>query len=405
MGTTGFWSFYDILIKKIPLDNIKGKVAIIDIILYIHKYVIGIRKSGHDITTKDGKVINHIYAISKIIKNFTDNNILPVCVFDGKSPLLKEESVEKRKEIIEISKEKCEQLKTNSNENTEEYIKYFKRSFNITNDMIIECKQFLELSGIPFVNSIGEADPQCAGLGYYYKNISSGVFSEDSDILMYGAPCLLRDFDLKTNTVSIIYMEDILKYLQEKTDTITTKFNKKKLIFTKENFIDFSIIMGNDYCGGIRSNGGNNRDKLFELFVISQLNVPVFINIIYELNTDKIIYYVPENFLIKWKLSKKIYSNVEIILPSLIDINMKKPQIKNMNNFLEELNFREDIINHINESLTNVYNYFSNSIIITKPLSSCSIEHRINSINNNINIDDNLSEWITVGSRKKDRFN
>ena len=39
-----------------------------------------------------------------------------MCVFDGKSPLIKEESVEKRKEIIELSKEKCEQLKNTNNE-------------------------------------------------------------------------------------------------------------------------------------------------------------------------------------------------------------------------------------------------------------------------------------------------
>ena len=390
MGTTGFWSFYNKLIRKISIDEIKGKVAVVDILLYIHKYVIGIRKSGNDIKTKNGKVINHIYAISKIIKNFTDNNILPVCVFDGKSPLIKEESVEKRKEIIELSKEKCEQLKNTNNENSEEYIKYFKRSFNITIQMINECKQFLEICGIPYVNSIGEADPQCAALGYYYKNILSGTFSEDSDILLYGAPCLLKDFDLKTNTVSIIYIEDILNYLQEKTDTITNKFNKKKLIITKDNFIDFSIIMGNDYCNGIRTNGSNDREKLFQLFVISKFDVELFVNIIYELNKRELTYYIPENFLTKWIQSRQIYKNVEIISPQLIDIKMKKPQEINIRSFLEILNFREDIIIHISESLSNIYNYFLNSILVS---------------NNNLSCRSELSnDWIIVGSKKDKKF-
>ena len=69
MGTSGFWSFYSKLVKKININQIKNKVAYVDIILYLHKYIIGIRKSGKDIENKNGKVINHIYAITKIIKN------------------------------------------------------------------------------------------------------------------------------------------------------------------------------------------------------------------------------------------------------------------------------------------------------------------------------------------------
>ena len=35
--------------------------------------------------------------------------------------------------------------------------------------MISECKELLDKSGIPYVNSIGEADPQCVGMQHYYK--------------------------------------------------------------------------------------------------------------------------------------------------------------------------------------------------------------------------------------------
>jgi hypothetical protein len=67
MGTSGFWSFYSSLIKTIPINQIKGKVAFIDIILYIHKYVIGIRKGGSDIKSKNGKNIIHLFALTKIV--------------------------------------------------------------------------------------------------------------------------------------------------------------------------------------------------------------------------------------------------------------------------------------------------------------------------------------------------
>ena len=390
MGITGFWSFYNDCVKKVPLSEVKNKVAIVDTILYIHKYVIGIRKSGRDVITKNGKVINHIFALSKIIKNFTDNNILPVFVFDGRSPNIKEDVVEKRKDIIKTSKQKCDELIDSGNTDSDEYIKYFKRSFSINNEIISECKEFLDYCGIPFVNSFGEADPQCAALGHYYKNICSGVFSEDSDILLYGAPYLLRDLDLVHNTVSIICIDDIINFLQNKTNEITKKYNKPDIIVTKDNFMDFSIIMGNDYCNGIRINGSSHREKMFELFVISNFNIEIFLKIIYCINTKKITYIVPENFLLKWKQTKETLKNVEIINPALINIKMKKIQSSNLVNFLNGFEFRSDIIKHIIESVINVYNYFNSSIVYVRPeKKTCGEEY---------------NEWTTVESKRKIKF-
>lgn len=385
MGTSGFWSFYSSLIKTIPINQIKGKLAFIDIILYIHKYVIGIRKGGTDIKSKDGKNIIHLFALTKIIKNFTDQNILPVCVFDGKSPLIKSESIEKRRELIEISKEKCEELKKNNEENTEEYIKHFRRSFSITNELLNECKEYIKLTGLPYINSIGEADPQCAALSYYYSNISLGVFSEDSDILLYGAKSLLRNFDNKTNCVSIIHLEDILNYLQEKSDfiSINHKINHKN--FTRENLIDFSIIMGTDYCQGIRCNGHNNREKLFELFVFAHYNVEIFKEMIDIINSHKFSYFVPENFIEKWKETRKIYMDSYVINPSDINITMNKPNYYQLRRFLENFSFRNDVIIHISDSLSNLYNYFDGAINI------------INKIND--------EEWTFVGKNGKMKQN
>ena len=390
MGITGFWSFYNDCVKKIHLDDVKNKVAIVDIILYIHKYVIGIRKSGRDVITKEGKIINHIFALSKIIKNFTDNNILPVFVFDGRSPLIKEDVVEKRKDIIKSSKQKCDELIENGNIESEEYIKHFKRSFSINSEIISECKEFLDYCGIPFVNSVGEADPQCAALGYYYKNICSGVFSEDSDILLYGAPYLLRDLDLLNKTVSMISIDDIINFLQKKTNDITQKHNRPELIVTKDNFIDFSIIMGNDYCNGIRTNGGGNRDKLFELFVVSNFNIEIFLKLIYCINSKEIMYIVPDNFLLKWKQTNYTFKNVEIIIPSLINIKMKKIQTDKLIKFLTKLEFRNDIIKHIIESVNNVYDYFNSSIkYIKSEQKTCGQEY---------------NEWTTIEIKRKIKF-
>ena len=379
MGTTGFWSFYNELIQKVSLDTVKGKILFIDIILYIHKYVIGIRKSGYDIKSKDGKIINHIYAITKIIKNFAELGIFPVPVFDGKSPSIKEESIEKRREQTELSIEKCNEIileKIDTLDDLddinkdymydivtdEEYIKYFKRSFILTQQMINECKNLLDKSGIPYVNSIGEADPQCVGMSHYYKNISAGIYSEDSDIILYGADCIYRDIDFKNNQISILYLNSIIDFLQKKTDHICNKYNLPQKTITREILIDFSIIMGNDYCNGIRISGGNNRDKLFEFFVVTNFDVNMFVELLYSLNNDKILYYIPDTFLIKWKLCRELYFNVDILDPQNINIKFKKSNMTDIKQFLQKFNIRTDIIDHYVKAIEQNFNNYNYSI-------------------------------------------
>lgn len=393
MGTTGFWSYYSSLVKTMNLSKIKNHIMFIDIILYIHKYVIGIRKSGNDIKLKDGKNITHIYAMHKIIKPFIDLNILPICVFDGKAPIIKEETIEKRKDVIENSIEKCVKLKENNiSEKDEEYIKYFKRSFVLTTDMINECKEFLDNLGLPYVNSIGEADPQCAGLSHYYMNYCAGVYSEDSDIILNGGSILLRDLNLKDNTISYIKQDSIIKFLQEKCDIITEKYNLNKQIITHEIFIDFSHIMGNDYCNGIRCSGGNNRDKLFEIFVCCNFDVELFVETIYELNKKKILFYIPEDFLIKWKISKNTFNNIKIINPAEINLNLNKINTTKLYYFLSKYEFKNEIIINMCDIMNILYSNYYNIMTILggnngNKKKSCSIE--------------NDNDWQTVFSKKK----
>ena len=398
MGTTGFWSYFSSLVKTMNLSQIKNRIMFIDVVLYIHKYVIGIRKSGNDIKLENNKNITHIHAMYKIIKPFIDLNILPICVFDGKAPNSKEETIEKRKENIEINIEKCNKLKENNiDECDEEYIKYFKRSFVLTTEMINECKQFLDNLGLPYVNSIGEADPQCAGLSHYYENYCAGVYSEDSDIILNGANILMRDLNLKNNTISYITKDSIIKFLQDKCDLITKKYNLKKQIINHQVLLNFSHIMGNDYCNGIRCSGGNNRDKLFEIFVCCNFDVELFVEIIYEMNKDKILFYIPEDFLIKWKISINIFENIKIINPSDINLNLTKIDHKKINYFLQKNEFKNELIKNIIDGIDILYeNYY-------QTMKQLNINFNDNSKINNFTNDNvtNDNEWHTVGHKKK----
>lgn len=376
MGCKGLWAFLETIVTELPLDKIRGKPIVIDIMLYIYKYTIGIRNTGHDIFSENGENQNHIYAIYNLIKNFSENGILPICIFDGKSPEIKKESVEKRKLLTEIAEQKCKDIinRTHNlmNDNiTEpnnkiqdflqsEYIKNFKRSFSINTQIINDCKNLLDYFGIPYYDAIGEADSQCSALGYYYKNVVSGVLSEDSDVLIYGGPVLFRDIDFKKNKVKCLELDKIMIYLQEKTNNICNTNFKKLINFTMDNFIDFTIILGNDYGHGIRCAGGNNRDKLFEIFVLNHFDVVKYIAHLYQINKllGTIKYYIPEQFIEKWVISKNNYKFSEIIQPSEININMNKPNDERIKLFFQKKQIRMMKLDTIISTLSKLYNYY-----------------------------------------------
>ena len=380
MGCKGLWAFLNDVIKIESIDKLKGKPIIIDAMLYIYKYIIGIRNNGRDILNSNGKNINHIFAIYNLVKIFSENGILPICVFDGKAPEIKKECIEKRKQIIGIADEKCKaileaqleaqlqnqsELNDNNLENDDtEYIKNFKKSISINTEIINDCKYFLSSLGIPYINSIGEADSQCTILSHYYKNVISGVLSEDSDVLIFGGHKLYRDFDFKSNTIKSLDLNDIIAFFQKKVDTICSTLFKKSFEFTINNFIDFTIILGNDYNHGIRCGGGNNREKIFELFVLNNCDIIKFIAHLYQINNilGIIKYYIPENFIEKWVYSKNNYSDAEIINPADINIYMNKPNRENIKKFLQIENFNCNQI----DTITNIANILYDNYSINK---------------------------------------
>jgi len=349
MGSKGFWSFLNSIVKRVELSKLKGKPLLIDINLYLYKHIIGIKKNGTDIINKKGENINHILSIYNIIKNFIIAGIYPICVFDGKAPFIKNNVVEKRR----TNSQKSNILISNISDSNSEYIKHFKRSFVINKEIIDECKIFLKMCGIPYIESAGEADEQCAALSYYCKDLISGILSEDSDIFMFGGTILYKDIDLYENTISELSIKDILEYLQNKADDIYIKNNLSKEIFTFNNMLDFSIILGNDYTNGIRYNikkdnkefinndtsfQNISREEIFNQFILCDKDIDKLITKLYNYNEIKgvIIYYIPAQFKQVYEETIYNYKNPFVLQPEDIDINMKKIDTNKLTSYLAQ---------------------------------------------------------------------
>lgn len=224
-----FLNNYDGIVKEINNDNFNGEKIVIDISIILYQVIIAIRNSGADLTNQQGYVTSHILGLFNKTITLLKKNIVPIYVFDGVPPEFKKNIIDARKDIKKKAFLKLENATTN-----EERIKYFKRTVSISPEQINDCKELLTLMGIPFINAPAEADSQCA---YMVKNkIASSVITEDMDILTFGSDKIYRNLASRKKKTLEIKLEDILE----------------KIDLTYDQFIEFCMLLGCDYCERIK---------------------------------------------------------------------------------------------------------------------------------------------------------
>ena len=102
----------NLLVEKEPNEYFGKKIAI-DISILIYQVVIAIRNSGSDLTNEKGEITSHILGLFNKTLYFLDKGIIPVYVFDGKPPNLKQKILDARKQV---RKKALERLSDNISE-------------------------------------------------------------------------------------------------------------------------------------------------------------------------------------------------------------------------------------------------------------------------------------------------
>mgnify|MGYP003386059020 CR=1 FL=1 len=251
-------------IRNVNTCVLENKVIAIDISIFLYQYACAIKNnSSSDLVNKDGEVITHVQAIVTKALGLIKKKIKPIFVFDGSAPIQKNHTLEGRNKTKKQAKEKIknfniqindlyqsmistpttidelddQQLKMDQiTELKKKKLTASKQTTHISKKQMTECKEILELFGIPVVQAPSEADPQCVHLTS--RNIAYGVATEDMDILTFGAKHLIRK--LSSSSQCIIY--DF--------DTIISDLG-----FTHDQFIDACILLGCDYTGTIKGLG------------------------------------------------------------------------------------------------------------------------------------------------------
>lgn len=93
----------------------------------------------------------------------------------------------------------------------------------------IKCKELLDIMGLAYFQADGEAETLCAEL--CINNQVDAVLSEDTDVLAYGTVIFLSKIDMRRETVTVIFYQDILN----------------ALAINSDQFLDMCIMLSCDY--------------------------------------------------------------------------------------------------------------------------------------------------------------
>jgi len=303
MGIPGVKSLIHNKGKSTNLRNYNGMVVAIDASLYIYKY--GYRY-----------LLGFFYKSCMLL----NHGILPLWVFDGPPPIIKNETIMRRRKKRVRARVKLKNTKLTKNQE----IQLKKQAFGINSKIIEDIKNLLQFMGLPFVQSPGEADAQCAALNK--SGLASIVMSNDWDIFLFGGKSILVD---DKNELTQINISDILKTLN----------------INKDQLIDLAILLGTDYCKGVNCESATN---VLERFRECNFNIGKYDS-------------VSNEFLINWKQARDYYINAPVVNPKKVNTTWKQPQCGKIYQCLHNTkNFNKTHIQKKINELNFLYNQYIN---------------------------------------------
>lgn len=401
MGVDGLYKFinknFPDVYKTIGINEIKGKSCIIDGMQHIYSQLIYMRSRDKEVLTTDGKNISHIHGLINSLTYYLKNDIIPIFVFDGKSPDIKKKKIEERKKNLKENLNKLKEIqmqKDNLNEYInlfsvenltdlenstnlenydnliygtppndlinfeeeimkmnnlqEEYKKIYKKSIVMKDYYVRDWIEILELLGLPVIKAEGEADPLCA---YMLKNNPNiyGIISDDSDMLVFGSPVLMRKSINQQFT--IIELEKLLTSIEI---LLSNEFGRY-ICFDQDNLVDFSILLGTDY-GNLKLNKSfTDSYDMLKNFVLCDMDFTKMIStddyerfqIIKKYYTECDFKKECDNFLKKPIWSKP---NFMVLKKRLLELNVDEEYIDKNNEFLDLC------FNKINKKISTKFN-------------------------------------------------
>ena len=231
--------------KNISFKDLEGRSVSIDAFNTLYQFLSTIRqRDGRPLTDENGNVTSHLSGILYRNSSMIEKDIKPIYIFDGQAPELKSETQAKRREIREESEKIYKEALAQGD--TEKARKYAMRSSKLSPEIIESSKKLLTLMGIPYIDAKGEGEAQAAYL--VEKGDAYAVASQDYDCLLFGAKRVVRNLAVNSNLGNLEYYE-LSKVLKE-------------LNVSREELVDMGILIGTDFCDGLKGVGAKTALKL-----------------------------------------------------------------------------------------------------------------------------------------------
>ena len=234
--------------EKISLNDLHDRVIVIDAYNVLHQFLASIRqRDGTPLKNSKGEVTSHLSGLFHRTANLVEARIRPVYAFDGKSHPLKTKTIEarrKRKEIAE--KEWAEALEAGDLAKAKSKAQQTSR---LTDEMVKQSKELLDLLGIPHVQAPSEGEAQASYM--VKKGDAYAVGSQDFDCLLVGSPILIRNLT-SSGRRKLPGKEAYTKVFPKQ---ISLKTNLKTLGITQKQLVDMAILIGTDFNDGVKGVG------------------------------------------------------------------------------------------------------------------------------------------------------
>lgn len=246
-----------------PLADFSGHYVAVDILQHFYSMTATAHKSvdkNRNIIFDDADPNQTIPVVVKKLLGFVElllsHDIIPVMVFDGEAPSLKNETKTKRVELKKKDKEKANELRQELKKLDEDEDRYKElrqklrtleyRLFEV-GDNISVVKSVLKQMGIPVLEAAKEAEQLCAMLAI--DGYVAAAWSNDSDLLAHGCPLTIKNLYRPSKSYHSV-PEDIKS--QPYVETISLEHVLDALGLDHPAFQDLCIVGGCDYNTNIR---------------------------------------------------------------------------------------------------------------------------------------------------------
>jgi flap endonuclease-1 len=226
--------------RRVDLASLSNKRLAVDAYNTLYQFLAIIRGlGGEHLRDSSGRVTSHLSGLFYRNINLMELGIKLVYVFDGAPPELKTEEIQRRRTVREeAGRHYVEAVAAGDMTSAR---KYAEASTALRSDMISESKRLLDAMGIPWVDAPSEGEAQAAVMAE--EGSVDGVASQDHDSLLFGAPLLVRNITISGRR----RLPSKNVFIDVEPETISLPETLRELQLTREQLVDFGILVGTDF--------------------------------------------------------------------------------------------------------------------------------------------------------------